>query len=120
MRRQQHSSATFEYIENLLNLTLKKLFKKKFIGKAGLQRHVTMMDSTQLVLKLVSNLTSLIHNYSGILSLRSCKEHKNAKLSHLTILPLGVLKGHAEEYSKLVLGSITGCSPMTPTPLQKK
>lgn len=60
-----------------------------------------------------SNLTSIIHNYSGI------KGDRNAKLSYLTILPLGVLKGHAEEYSKLVLGSITGCSPMTPTPLQK-
>lgn len=36
----------------------------------------------------------------------------------LTILPLGVLNGHAEEYSNPVLGRITGCSPTTPTPLQ--
>lgn len=28
-----------------------------------------------------------------------------------------MLIGHAEEYSKLVLGSITGCSPTTPIPL---
>lgn len=28
--------------------------------------------------------------------------------------------GHADEYSKPVLGSITGCSPMTPTPLSKR
>ena len=37
----------------------------------------------------------------------------------LTILPLAVVNGHADEYSKPVLGSITGCSPITPTPLQK-
>ena len=37
----------------------------------------------------------------------------------LTILPLGVVNGHADEYSKLLLGSITGCSPMTPIPLLK-
>lgn len=37
----------------------------------------------------------------------------------LTILPLGVLNGQADEYSKPVFGSITGCSPMTPIPLQK-
>lgn len=41
-------------------------------------------------------------------------------LSNLTILPLGVLNGHADEYSKLVLGSITGCSPITPLPLQSQ
>jgi len=29
-----------------------------------------------------------------------------------------VLNGHAEEYSKPVFGSITGCSPITPMPLQ--
>lgn len=37
---------------------------------------------------------------------------------YLTILPLGVLNGHAEEYSKPVFGSITGCSPITPIPLE--
>lgn len=31
-----------------------------------------------------------------------------------------MLNGHADEYSKPVLGSITGCSPITPIPLQKK
>lgn len=36
----------------------------------------------------------------------------------LTILPVGVLNGHADEYSKPVLGRITGCSPITPIPLQ--
>jgi hypothetical protein len=30
-----------------------------------------------------------------------------------------VLKGHADEYSKPVPGSITGCSPITPLPLHK-
>lgn len=35
----------------------------------------------------------------------------------LTILPLGVPNGHADEYSKLVFGRITGCSPITPMPL---
>lgn len=28
-----------------------------------------------------------------------------------------MLNGHAEEYSKLVLGRSTGCSPTTPIPL---
>lgn len=42
------------------------------------------------------------------------------KSSHFTILPLGVLNGQADEYSKPVLGSITGCSPITPIPLEKK
>jgi hypothetical protein len=30
-----------------------------------------------------------------------------------------VLKGHADEYSNPVPGSITGCSPITPLPLHK-
>lgn len=38
----------------------------------------------------------------------------------LTILPLGVHNGHADEYSNPVLGRMTGCSPITPTPLQNK
>jgi len=40
------------------------------------------------------------------------------KRDNLTILPLEVNKGHAEEYSKAVLGSMTGCSPITPMPLE--
>lgn len=35
----------------------------------------------------------------------------------VTILPFGVFNGHADEYSKPVLGNMTGCSPTTPTPL---
>lgn len=38
--------------------------------------------------------------------------------TRLTILPVDVLRGQAEEYSKPVLGSITGCSPITPVPLE--
>ena len=43
---------------------------------------------------------------------------EKAKQYDLTILPLGVLSGHADEYSKPVWGSITGCSPITPIPLK--
>jgi hypothetical protein len=35
----------------------------------------------------------------------------------LTILPVEVLRGHADVYSKLVPGSSTGCCPVTPKPL---
>jgi hypothetical protein len=35
----------------------------------------------------------------------------------LTILPVEVLSGHADVYSKLVPGSSTGCCPVTPKPL---
>lgn len=47
------------------------------------------------------------------------RKTKQAKYSSLTILPLGVLSGHADEYSKLVFGRITGCSPITPIPLYR-
>lgn len=58
-----------------------------------------------------------IINQSSFLTFQ--EKIKKTKLSHLTILPLGVLKGHADEYSKPVPGSITGCSPITPLPLHK-
>jgi hypothetical protein len=41
-------------------------------------------------------------------------------IHRVTILPFGVLNGHAEEYSKPVFGNMTGCSPTTPTPLTQQ
>jgi hypothetical protein len=48
---------------------------------------------------------------------RRKKKITKEKENFLTILPFGVLNGQAEEYSKLVLGRSTGCSPTTPIPL---